>query len=34
MTAQAYQVQSVPLIVVDGKFVSNRIASHARRCRR
>ena len=29
MTAQAYQVQSVPLIVVDGKFVSNRINSHA-----
>ena len=29
MTAQAYQVQSVPLIVVDGKFVSNRVASHA-----
>ena len=25
MTAQAYQVQSVPLIVVDGKFVSNRM---------
>ena len=29
MSAQAYQVQSVPLIVVDGKFVSNRISSHA-----
>ena len=29
MIAQAYQVQSVPLIVVDGKFVSNRVASHA-----
>ena len=29
MAAQAYQVQSVPLIVVDGKFVSNRVASHA-----
>jgi len=28
MIAQAYQVQSVPLIVVDGKFVSNRVASH------
>ncbi len=29
MAAQAYQVQSVPLIVVDGKFVSNRLSSHA-----
>jgi protein dithiol oxidoreductase (disulfide-forming) len=29
MIAQAYQVQSVPLIVVDGKFVSNRVPSHA-----
>ena len=29
MSAQAYQVQSVPLIIVDGKFVSNRIPSHA-----
>ena len=29
MIAQAYQVQSVPLIVVDGKFVSNRIPSHS-----
>jgi len=28
MSAQAYQVQSVPLVVVDGKFVTNRIASH------
>ena len=27
--AQAYNVQSVPLVVVDGKFVSNRVASHA-----
>jgi thiol:disulfide interchange protein DsbA len=29
MIAQAYQVQSVPLIVVDGKFVSNRVPSHS-----
>ena len=29
MNAQAYQVQSVPLVVVDGKFMSNRVASHA-----
>jgi thiol:disulfide interchange protein DsbA len=29
MLAQTYQVQSVPLIVVDGKFVSNRIPSHS-----
>jgi thiol:disulfide interchange protein DsbA len=29
MAAQNYQVQSVPLVVVDGKFVSNRVASHA-----
>ena len=29
LSAQAYQVQSVPLIVVDGKFVSNRVTSHA-----
>ena len=29
MVAQAYNVQSVPLVVVDGKFVSNRVASHA-----
>jgi thiol:disulfide interchange protein DsbA len=29
MAAQAYQVQSVPLVIVDGKFVSNRIPSHA-----
>jgi len=28
-TAAAYQVQSVPLIVVDGKFVTNRVSSHA-----
>jgi thiol:disulfide interchange protein DsbA len=27
--AQAYQVQSVPLIVVDGKFVTNRVPSHS-----
>jgi thiol:disulfide interchange protein DsbA len=29
MAAQAYQVQSVPLVIVDGKYVSNRVASHA-----
>ena len=29
LAAQAYQVQSVPLVIVDGKFVSNRVASHA-----
>ena len=29
LAAQAYQVQSVPLIIVDGKFVSNRVSSHA-----
>jgi protein dithiol oxidoreductase (disulfide-forming) len=29
MMAQAYQVQSVPLVVVDGKFVSNRVPSHS-----
>ena len=29
LAAQSYQVQSVPLIIVDGKFVSNRISSHA-----
>ena len=29
MSAQAYQVQSVPLVIVDGKFVSNRVPSHA-----
>ena len=27
LAAQAYQVQGVPLLVVDGKFVSNRVAS-------
>jgi len=27
--AQAYQVQSVPLIAVDGKFVSYRVSSHS-----
>jgi thiol:disulfide interchange protein DsbA len=26
--AQAYQIQAVPTIVVDGKFVTNKIASH------
>ena len=26
--AASYQVQSVPLIVVDGKFVTNRVSSH------
>jgi thiol:disulfide interchange protein DsbA len=26
--AQTYQIQSVPTIVVDGKFVSNRVSSH------
>ena len=29
MAAQTYQVQSVPLVVVDGKFVSNRVGSHS-----
>ena len=29
MIAQAYQVQSVPLVIVDGKYVSNRVPSHA-----
>ena len=29
MIAQSYQVQSVPLIVVDGKYVSNRVPSHS-----
>ena len=29
LAAQSYQVQSVPLIVVDGKFFSNRVNSHA-----
>jgi len=29
MAAQAYQVQSVPLVIVDGKYMSNRVASHA-----
>ncbi|MET0682118.1 MAG: thiol:disulfide interchange protein DsbA/DsbL [Casimicrobiaceae bacterium] len=29
MIAQAYQIQSVPLMVVDGKFVSNRVPSHS-----
>ena len=29
LAAQSYQIQSVPLIIVDGKFVSNRISSHA-----
>jgi len=29
MAAQAYQVQSVPLVVVDGKYVSNQVRSHA-----
>jgi thiol:disulfide interchange protein DsbA len=28
LAAQAYQVQSVPLIVVDGKFQTNRIRTH------
>jgi protein dithiol oxidoreductase (disulfide-forming) len=28
MAAQAYQVQSVPLVIVDGKFQTNRISSH------
>ncbi len=26
--AQAYQIQSVPTVVVDGKFVTNKVASH------
>ena len=29
LAAQAYQIQSVPQVVVDGKFFSNRVASHA-----
>ena len=29
LAAQTYQVQSVPLIIVDGKFVSNRVSTHA-----
>ena len=29
MAAQSYQIQSVPLIIVDGKFVSNRVSSHS-----
>jgi thiol:disulfide interchange protein DsbA len=29
MVAQSYQVQSVPLVVVDGKFFSNQVSSHA-----
>ena len=29
MVAQAYKIQSVPMVVVDGKFVSNRVPSHA-----
>ena len=29
MAAQAYQVQSVPLVVVDGKYVSNKVSSHS-----
>jgi len=29
MAAQAYQVQSVPLVVVDGKYMSNQVPSHA-----
>jgi thiol:disulfide interchange protein DsbA len=29
MAAQAYRVQSVPLVIVDGKFQTNRIGSHA-----
>jgi thiol:disulfide interchange protein DsbA len=29
MAAQAYQVQSVPIVVVDGKYVSNQVRSHA-----
>lgn len=29
MIAQSYQVQSVPLIVVDGKYVSNRVPTHS-----
>ncbi len=28
MSAQSYQVQSVPLIIVDGKFVSHNVSSH------
>ena len=29
LAAQAYQVQSVPLVIVDGKFQTNRISSHS-----
>lgn len=29
LAAQAYQVQSVPLVVVDGKYVTNRVGSHS-----
>ena len=29
MAAQAYQIQSVPLVIVDGKYMSNRVPSHA-----
>lgn len=29
LAAQTYNIQSVPLIIVDGKFVSNRVSSHA-----
>jgi thiol:disulfide interchange protein DsbA len=28
LAAQTYQVQSVPLVIVDGKFQTNRIGSH------
>ena len=28
LAAQAYQVQSVPLVIVDGKYASNRVRSH------
>ena len=27
--AAAYQIQSVPMVVVDGKFVTNRVSTHA-----
>jgi len=29
LAAQTYQVQSVPLVVVDGKYVSNKVSSHS-----
>jgi thiol:disulfide interchange protein DsbA len=29
MVAQAYRIQGVPTIVVDGKFISNRVPTHA-----